>query len=26
VFFLGLLGVTWYCYLRKHNAITRVGI
>lgn len=26
VFFLGLLAVTWYCYLRKHNAITRVGI
>lgn len=26
VFFLGLLGVTWYCYLRKHNAVTRVGI
>jgi MFS transporter, NNP family, nitrate/nitrite transporter len=25
-FFLGLLAVTWYCYLRKHNAITRVGI
>lgn len=26
VFFLALLGVTWFCYLRKHNAITRVGI
>ncbi len=25
-FFLALLGVTWCCYLRKHNAITRVGI
>ncbi|MEB4208965.1 nitrate/nitrite transporter [Mycobacterium sp. 94-17] len=25
-FFLGLLSVTWCCYLRKHNAITRVGI
>lgn len=25
-FFLALLGVTWYCYLRRHNAITRVGI
>lgn len=25
-FFLALLAVTWYCYLRKHDAITRVGI
>jgi NNP family nitrate/nitrite transporter-like MFS transporter len=25
-FLLALLAVTWYCYLRKHNAITRVGI
>jgi MFS transporter, NNP family, nitrate/nitrite transporter len=26
VFFLALLGVTWFCYLRKRNAITRAGI
>jgi NNP family nitrate/nitrite transporter-like MFS transporter len=26
VFFLALLVVTWFCYLRKRNAITRVGI
>lgn len=25
-FFLALLGVTWFCYMRKSNAITRVGI
>ncbi|BBZ46243.1 MFS transporter [Mycobacterium parmense] len=26
VFFLLLLGVTWFCYLRKSNAVARVGI